>query len=155
MLLGYDALEQSQTFCGPCCCHTVYFFPCLRPYTENLLDVYHACLLHKWPFFQITLFLFRRRPTFSVGRSPATAWCPVADQSCCGDMGSYGASQPSLQLTSDPDEIRKSRGEEEPTNSVKVPFGASFPHTAWTLMLFSLLCGHLRTGPFSREQRSG
>ena len=96
-----------------------YFFFLLRPYTENLLDVYYTCLLHKWPLFQITLFLFQRRPTFSVGHSPATAWCTVAEQSCCGDVGSYRASQSSLQLTSDPEEIRKSGGEEEPTSTVK------------------------------------
>lgn len=58
-------------------------------------------------------------PTFSVGCSPARVHCTIADQSCCEDVGSYRASQSSILLASDPDEIRNSQVEEEPASTVK------------------------------------
>lgn len=52
--------------------------------------------------------------SFSVGPYPAVAWHTIDDQSCCGYVGSYKATQSSAELIGDSDEIRKSWGEEEP-----------------------------------------
>lgn len=111
-----------------------------------------TCLIHKWPFSKVPCFFCKGDVHFQWDllhpQSDALQLTKAVGRTW--EVAEYHNwfFWPVILMRLQIHKGKKSH----PAELREVPFGESFPHTAWTLMLSSLLCEHQRMCPLGRRQ---